>query len=153
YFEMLGNRAIYHDGWMASTTPPAPPWDTATRRPTDVMNGFQWELYDLGNDPTQNHDVAAANPDRLRQLQGLFLEEAQRNQVLPLDASTLARLLTERPGPAVGRTQFVYNGPISGLQMNAAPHMLNRAYRITADIEVPQGGANGMLVTQGGRFG
>ena len=78
--------------------------------------------------------------------------EATRYQVLPLDNSLLTRMVQPRPGPAAGRKQFVYTGPVSAIQANAAPGILNRSYRITAEIEVPQGGANGMLITQGGRF-
>jgi arylsulfatase len=153
YFEMIGNRGIYHDGWFANTTPVAPPWNGMAPRPADVMFGFQWELYNLADDPTQFSNVAGQYPDRLRMMQALFLAEAQRHQVLPLDASALDRFLTPRPGPAAGRTQFTYTGPVHSLQATTAPNLLNRAWRITAEIEVPQGGANGMLVTHGGRFG
>lgn len=152
YFEILGNRAMYHDGWMASTTPPTPPWDSTSPRPADVVNGYKWELYNLNDDPTQVNDLAAKEPARLRTLQDLFLAEASRYQVLPLDNSLLTRMIQPRPGPAAGRKQFVYTGPVSAIQANAAPGILNRSYRITAEFEVPQGGASGMLVTQGGRF-
>ncbi len=151
YFEILGNRALYHDGWIASTTPPAPPWEGMAPKPTDVMNGYQWELYSLADDPTQFRNVAAQNPDRLRMLQELFSIEATRNQVFPLDNSITA-MIAPRPGPAAGRTQFVYTGPSCCTQANAAPAILNRSYRISAEIEVPQSGANGVLATQGGRF-
>ncbi|MBR0672416.1 arylsulfatase [Neoroseomonas soli] len=152
YFEILGNRAIYHEGWMASTTPVAPPWDTQSPKPADVLNGYAWELYNLADDPTQVNDLAAREPARLRMMQEVFLMEATRYQVLPLDNSSLTRLIAARPGPAAGRRQFTYTGPVSAIQGNAAPSLLNRSYRITTEIEVPQGGANGVLVTQGGRF-
>ena len=152
YFEILGNRAIYHDGWIASTTPPVPPWANASvPRPSDVMHGYAWELYNLADDPTQMRDLAAAQPDRLRGLQELFIMEGTRNQVFPLNNSITA-MVAARPGPAAGRRQFVYTGPSCCTQANAAPSILNRSYRITAEFEVPAGGANGMLVTQGGRF-
>jgi arylsulfatase len=152
YFEILGNRAIYNDGWIASTTPAAPPWAGVTATlPADVMNGYRWELYNLADDPTQIRDLAAAQPDRLRSLQELFILEGTRNQVFPLNNSITA-MVAPRPGPAAGRRQFVYGGPSCCTQSNAAPSILNRSYRITAQVEVPQGGANGMLVTQGGRF-
>jgi arylsulfatase len=152
YFEILGNRAIYHDGWIASTTPPVPPWASVTEpRPSDVMNGYAWELYNLAEDPTQTRDLAAAQPDRLRLMQQLFILEGERNQVFPLNNSITA-MIAPRPGPAAGRRQFVYTGSSCCTQANAAPSILNRSYRITAEVEVPQGGANGMLVTQGGRF-
>ncbi|HWT08255.1 MAG TPA: arylsulfatase [Roseomonas sp.] len=152
YFEILGNRAIYHDGWIASTTPASTPWAGVTSPiPSDVMNGYRWELYNMAEDPTQIRDLASARPERLRALQELFMLEGQRNQVFPLNNS-IAAMITPRPGPAAGRRQFVYTGPSCCTQSNAAPNILNRSFRITAEIEVPQGGANGMLVTQGGRF-
>jgi arylsulfatase len=152
YFEILGNRAIYHDGWIASTTPASPPWAGLTAPlPSDVMSGYRWELYDTTADPTQVRDLAAEQPDRLRMMQDLFIMEATRNQVFPLNNSGAA-MVAQRPGPAAGRRQFVYTGPSCCTQANAAPNILNRSFRITAEIEVPQGGANGMLVTQCGRF-
>jgi arylsulfatase len=153
HFEMFGHRGIYHDGWYANTTPPSPPWDSAGQPPADVVNGYRWELYNLTEDPTQSRDLAAQQPDRLRDMQQLFLMEATRFGVLPMDNSTLPRLLVQRPGFAAGHTQFTYRGPGVGLTSDSAPSLLNRAYRVTAEIEVPQGGANGVLVTQGGRFG
>ncbi len=153
YFEIFGNRAIYHDGWMANTTPAVTPWEGVKGKPpVDVMNGFKWELYNLNEDPTQTNDLAAKEPERLRMMQELWMIEATRNQVFPLNDSQLPILTAERPGPAAGRTQFVYTAPMTSTQFAVAPSILNRSYRITAEIEVPQGGANGVLVTQGGRF-
>ena len=152
YFEILGFRAIYHEGWIASTTPPVPPWASVTSpRPSDVMNGYAWELYNIEKDPTQNNDLAKAEPDRLRALKELFIMEAQRNQVFPLNNSITA-MVAPRPGPAAGRKQFVYTGSSCCTQANAAPAILNRSFRITAEVDIPAGGANGVLVTQGGRF-
>jgi arylsulfatase len=152
YFEIMSNRAIYHDGWMASTTPIATPWNTTAPVPADAVNGYHWELYNLVDDPTQLKDLGEKEPARLRQMQELFLMEATRYQVLPIDNALLTRMIQQRPGPAAGRTQFVYTAPVWAIQSNAAPSILNRSYRITAEVEVPQGGANGMLITQGGRF-
>lgn len=153
YFEIFGNRAIYHEGWMANTIPAAPPWEGVNARvPTDVLNGYQWELFNLAEDPTQTNDLAAKEPERLRLMQELWLIEATRNQVLPLNNSQIPILTTARPGPAAGRMQFVYTAPMTSTQFAVAPSILNRSYRITAEFEVPQGGANGVLVTQGGRF-
>ena len=152
HFEMLAHRGIYQDGWYANTTPPTLPWETTGHAPEDVVNGYAWELYNLDEDPTQSRNLAAQHPERLRDLQQLFLVEAARHQVLPLDNSALPRLITQRPGPAAGRQEFVYRGPGGGLPANAAPSLLNRAYRIVAEIEVPAGGANGVLATHGGRF-
>jgi arylsulfatase A-like enzyme len=153
YFEIIGNRAIYHDGWMANTVPAAPPWEGVNAHvPTDVLNGYEWELFNLVDDPTQTNDLSKSEPERLRMMQDLWLIEATRNQVLPLNNSAVATLTVERPGPAAGRTQFLYTTPMTATQFGAAPSILNRSYRITAEIEVPLGGANGVLVTQGGRF-
>lgn len=153
YFEILGNRAIYHDGWMANTVPAVAPWAGVTGKPpVDVLNGFTWELYNLAEDPTQTNDLAAKEPERLRMMQALWLAEAARNNVLPLNDSQLPILTAERPGPAAGRTQFVYTAPMTSTQFAVGPSILNRSYTITAEIEVPAGGANGILVTQGGRF-
>jgi arylsulfatase len=152
HFEMLGHRGIYRDGWYANTTPPTPPWESSGQAPEDVVNGYAWELYNLAQDPTQSRDLAAQYPERLRDLQQLFLVEAARHQVLPLDNSSLSRLITLRPGPAAGRREFVYRGPGGGHQAAVAPSLLNRAYRLTAEIEVPAGGAAGVLATHGGRF-
>lgn len=153
YFEIFGNRAIYHDGWMANTVPVVTPWEGVTGRPpVDVMDGYKWELFNLADDPTQTNDLSAKEPERLRIMQELWTMEATRNNVFPLNNSLLPALTTVRPGPATARTQFVYTAPMTSSQFAVAPSILNRSYRITADIEVPQGGANGVLVTQGGRF-
>jgi arylsulfatase len=150
---MFGHRGIYHDGWYANTTPPVVPWDSAGQPPADVVNGYTWELYNLAQDPTQSRDLSAQEPERLRAMQQLFLVEATRFGVLPLDNSLLQRLLVQRPGSAAGRQSFTYRGTGIGLTADSAPSLLNRAYTVTAEIEVPAAGANGMLVTQGGRFG
>jgi arylsulfatase A-like enzyme len=153
YFEIFGNRAIYHDGWMASTVPVVTPWEgVKAKPPVNVMNGYKWELFNLVDDPTQTNDLAAKEPDRLRMMQELWIMEATRNDVFPLNNSQLPVLTAERPGPAAGRTHFEYTVPMTSNQFAVAPSILNRPYTITAEIEVPQGGANGMLVTQGGRF-
>jgi arylsulfatase len=153
YFEILGNRAIYHDGWMASTIPAVTPWEGVKGSPpVDVLNGFKWELFNLGDDPTQTNDLAAKEPERLKRMQELWMIEAVRNNVLPLNASQVAILTVERPGPAAGRKQFVYTTPMTSNQTSVAPSILNCSYKITADFEVPEGGANGVLVTHGGRF-
>ena len=152
YFEMVGNRAIYHDGWIASTTPPAAPWLLATGKLTDV-NDYNWELYNLNEDYSQNDDLAQKNPDKLKEMQALFLTEAAKYQVLPLDNTGFSRLLTHRPSAVAGRTVFTYTGPNENIPVGNAPSILDRDYTITADITVPQGGAEGMIVTLGGRFG
>jgi len=152
YFEMVGNRAIYHDGWIASTTPPSAPWLLATGKLTDV-NDYNWELYNIADDYSQNNDLAAKMPDKLKEMQALFLSEAAKYQVLPLDNSGFARLLTARPSAVAGKTVFTYTSPIAGIPVGNAPSILDRDYTISADVTIPQGGAEGMIVTLGGRFG
>jgi arylsulfatase len=153
YFEMLGNRAIYHDGWVACTTPITLPWELSTATPPDVITGYKWELYNVREDPTEAEDLAGKMPDKLKQMQALFYDEAKKYDVLPLDNSTLARFATPRPSLTVGRTVFTYSGELSGVPASGAPRILDKSYTITADVEIPDGGADGMIVTQGGRFG
>lgn len=153
YFEMMSDRAIYHEGWMASTTPIRPPWDLTKPTSQDPANAYQWELYDITKDWTQFDDVSAKYPEKLKELQELLWVELSKNQALPLDASVASRLIAPRPNLAAGRSEFTYTFPVSGIPLGDAPNILNSSYVITADIVVPQSGAEGMLVTQGGRFG
>ncbi len=152
YFEMFCNRGIYHDGWYACTTPFAPPWLMATGKLPDV-NDYKWELYNIEEDYSQDNDLAAKNPDKLKELQALFLSEAKKYQVLPLDNTLLTRLVTPRPSAVAGQSVFTYKGPNAGIPVGNAPSILNKDYTITAEITVPEGGAEGMLATLGGRFG
>ena len=153
YFEMVGNRAIYHDGWIAATTPPLAPWFLGLGKFPDVVNGYTWELYNLADDYSENNDLAAKNPDKLRNMQELFLIEAEKYNVFPLDNSFAARAATPRPSATAGKTVFTYSGESSGLPYSDAPDIVNKSYSITAEVEIPQGGAEGMLNTLGGRFG
>ncbi|MFO0799410.1 MAG: arylsulfatase [Gemmataceae bacterium] len=153
YFEIFGNRALYHEGWYACTTPIQSPWILAADPPPDVANGYKWELYDVTKDWTQNRDLAKDNPAKLRELQELFLVEAAKYQVLPLDNSKVSRMLTPRPSLTAGRDTFTYARPVAGIPHGDAPSLINRSYRITAEVEVPAAGAEGMLNTNGGRFG
>jgi arylsulfatase A-like enzyme len=153
YFEMLGNRAIYQDGWVAATTPATLPWELSTKTPPDVITGYNWELYNVKDDPTQFNDLAAKMPEKLKQMQALFYAEAKKYNVLPLDNSTLARWNTSRPNLTAGRTEFTYSGELIGTPASAAPSILGKSYIITAEVEIPEGGAEGMIVTEGGRFG
>jgi arylsulfatase A-like enzyme len=150
YFEMMGDRAMYHDGWMAATKVMRAPWDV-TALPKDPLS-FPWELYDLRNDWTQTEDLAAKNPEKLKELQELFWKEAEKYQVLPLDTSVVGRLITPRPSLTAGRSVFTWTLPITSIPNGDAPGLLNTSYTFKAEIEVPQGGAEGMLITQGGRF-
>ncbi len=158
YFEMFGSRAIYHDDWIASAPPGVAPWaalTTSAPPSTDVMNAFKWELYDLSSDWTQARDVAADNADKLREMQQLFTLEGAKYNVFPLNDSTLPRFLGVKPSYTMNRTVFTYTAGVTNVPfpgVAGAPNMLNKSYTITAEIEVPDGGAEGMLVTDGGRF-
>ncbi len=152
YFEIFGNRGIYHDGWLAHTVHRAP-WEGKVRHPLleDV-----WELYHVDEDFSSANDVAAKNPGKLKELQALFLKEAVKNHVLPLDDRTLERLnaaLVGRPDLMAGRTSLtVYEGMI-GMTENVFINTKNRSHTITAEVTIPEGGANGVILAQAGRFG
>jgi arylsulfatase len=152
YFEMMGDHAIYHDGWIASTKVTRPPWVVAGATNPDPFNNVTWELFDLSKDWTQFEDVAARHPDKVKELKELFKKEAEKYQVLPLDTSVATRLVAPRPNITAGRTEFVYTRPMTGVPQGDSPLLLNTSYAITADIEVPAGGAEGMILTSGGRF-
>jgi hypothetical protein len=153
YFEMWGNRAIYHDGWVAATTPPAASWLMGTTKMPDVVEGYKWELYNIAEDYSEANDLAAKMPEKLHQMQERFLVEGTKYNVFPLDNSVLERALAPKPSATAGRTVFTYTGELSGLSDSVAPNIIAKSYTITAEIEVPQGGAEGMLATLGGRFG
>ena len=153
YFEMLGNRAIYKDGWVAATTPATIPWELSTAKPPDVITGYKWELYNVDADPTESNDLAAQMPDKLKQMQSVFYVEAGKHDVLPLDNTSLTRWNAPKPNLTGGRALFTYLGGISGVPNSGAPSILNKSYTITAEVEIPAGGAEGMIVTDGGRFG
>lgn len=152
YFEMMGDRAIYHDGWVAATTPLRSPWDVTGPTTQDPANAYKWELYNVAKDWTQFYDLAESEPAKLKELQELLWVELEKNQVLPLDSSVATRLIAPRPNLTAGKTEFVYTRPVTGIPLGDAPNLLNTSYTITAEIEVPQNGAEGMLATQGGRF-
>jgi arylsulfatase A-like enzyme len=152
YFEMFANRGIYHDGWYACTTPPEPPWLLGTK-PLPPVNEYKWELYNIAEDYSQANDLAAKNPEKLKEMQALFLAEAEKYQVLPLDNSTFSRIITPRPSATAGRTVFTYVGENVGIPVGNAPSLLDKDYTITAEITVPKAGAEGMIATMGGRFG
>ena len=152
YFEVTGDHAIYHDGWMASSKVVEAPWNNAGEAQTDPA-GYPWELYDLRNDWTQYEDVAAKYPEKLKEMEALFWTEAQKYQVLPLDASKFTRLVAPRPSLTAGRSVFTYSGEMTGTPNGDAPSVIAASYNFKAEVEIPQGGAEGMIVTQGGRFG
>lgn len=120
----------------------------------DPANAYQWELCDVSKDWTQNNNVAAANPEKLKEMQQQLWMELARHQALPLDASVVTRVVTPRPSVTAGRTVFTYSGEtVTGIPPGAAPSLLNTSYTITAEVGIPQGGAEAMIHTNGGRFG
>ncbi len=153
YFEMLGNRAIYHDGWLAATTPATLPWELSTKPAPDVITGYNWELYHVMEDPTESNDLAAKMPDKLKQMQDIFYAEAKKYDVLPLNNTSLTRWNAPKPNLTAGRKVFTYTGTLSGVPHSGAPSILNKSYTIAAEVTIPEGGAEGMIVTDGGRFG
>jgi hypothetical protein len=153
YFEMMGQWALYKDGWMLSTKVNRAPWEAFGPANPDPLNNQVFQLYNLNTDFSQNNDIAAKNPQKVKEMRGEFLAEAQKYHVLPLDASVAARIVAPRPNITAGRSEFVYTYPMVGLPQGDSPLLLNTSYTVTADITVPQGGAEGMLLTSGGRFG
>jgi len=151
YFEMIANRGIYQDGWYAATTPPHGPW--ILNAPLPAPKDYKWELYNLTEDYSQANDLAAKMPDKLKQMQAVFDREAAKYQVLPLNNDTFARALAPRPSATAGKTLFSYTGVNAGIPVANAPNILGRSYSVSADVDVPQGGGNGMLATLGGRWG
>jgi arylsulfatase len=148
----MGQWALYDDGWLLSTKVDRAPWEAFGAANTDPLNNQVFQLYNLNKDFTQSEDLAAQNPQKVKVMREQFLAEAKKYQVLPLDASVAARVIAPRPNITAGRTEFVYTRPMVGLPQGDSPLLLNTSYTITADIDVPQGGAEGMMLTSGGRF-
>jgi len=152
YFEMLGNRAIYHDGWVAATTPAGSPWEAAGPD-VDPITGYNWELYHVSQDFSESDDLAKQQPDKLKALQELFYEQAARYNVLPIDNSKTARLDPAiRPSLTRGRTSFTYYPGMTRIPEGAVPDVKNKSFSITAVVET-KGNDEGVLLTQGGLFG
>ena len=152
YFEMFANRAVYDKGWVACTTPTTPPW-VSVADPVDVIEGYKWELYNIDDDFSESVDLSKENPDKLRELQRLFYIEAVKHDVLPLDNSKVERLdVKNRPSLTEGRDTFTYYDGMVRIPEGSAPDIKNKSFGITAIIEVPEVGAEGLLMTQGGRF-
>ncbi len=153
YFELACNRGLYHDGWMASS-PSFVPWDP-NRQDWDPDKA-PWELYKIDEDFSQANDLAKKYPEKLRQLQDMWWVEASKYQVLPLDWRGTIRMNAEamgRPSLTRGRTTMTYYPGTIGLPDAASPSMCNKSWTITAEIEVPDGKAEGMVVTHGGLEG
>jgi len=152
YFEIFGNRAIYHDGWLAGTVHKAP-WEGKPRHP---LQEDVWELYDVRSDFSLARDLAAGQPEKLAEMQTLFMQVASLHNVLPLDDRVLERLVPElvgRPQLMAGATSVTLYPGMEGFTENTFMQLKNRSLTLTAELEVPAGGAQGVIISQGGRFG
>ncbi|MDD1617561.1 MAG: arylsulfatase, partial [Methylococcaceae bacterium] len=151
YFEMIGNRAIYHDGWFAGTIHKAP-WEGKPRHP---LTEDEWELYNVNEDFSQANNLADKNPEKLAELQKLFMDEAVKYKVLPIDDRSIERLnpaIAGRPDLMNGRTSLTLYEGATGIPENAFINVKNTSLTITADVDVPANGS-GVLIAQGGDFG
>jgi arylsulfatase len=150
YFELIGNRGIYHDGWMASAFHKEP-WNTAGTKDFALD---KWQLYDLGKDYSQADDVAASNPEKLKQLQAIFDQEAKKYNVYPLDDRAAARFANpggiNRPSFVTGRKHFEFYPGAVRLPEAVAPSVKSKSHSITADVVIPPEGAEGVLIAMGG---
>jgi arylsulfatase A-like enzyme len=154
YFEMMGLQGLYNDGWMLSAVPIRPPWQLLGTSIQNPASAYKFELYDVRKDWTQYTDVSAQNPDKVKEMTKLMFAEFAKYQVLPLDASVATRLAAPRPNLAGGRLVYNYGGEmVTGIPHGGAPQLLNTSYTITAEVTIPQGGAEGMINTDGGRWG
>jgi arylsulfatase len=152
YFEIAGNRAIYHDGWFARTIHRAP-WEAKPRRP---LQEDVWELYNVRVDFSLANDLAKKDPKKLLEMQAIFMKEAAKYHALPIDDRTFERFdaaLAGRPDLMAGRTSLTLAEGMTGMMENVFLNVKNRSKTITAEVEVPQSGANGTVIAQGGRFG
>jgi hypothetical protein len=151
YFEVACNRGVYHKGWTAVTRH-STPWEFGGTLP--ALDDDEWELYDTNTDWTQAHDLAAEHPDKLAELQRLFLIEAVKYGVLPLDDRRIERFNSDIAGRPVlvhGNDQVLYGG-MTRLSENSVLNLKNKSHSVTVEVDVPKGGANGVLIAQGGAF-
>ncbi len=152
YFEMFGNRAMYKDGWLARTIHRAP-WERVARRPLaeDI-----WDLYNVNEDFSLSNNLADKNPEKLKELKALFMKEAEKYHVLPIDDRVMERFLAEnvgRPDLMAGRTSLTLSEGMTGMTENTFLNIKNKSKTITAEVEVSDDGGNGTILAQGGRFG
>ncbi len=152
YFEMMGQWALYHEGWLLSTKVNRAPWQAFGAANPDPLNNQVLQLYNLDQDFSQSQDLADKYPDKVKELKKMFIAEAKKYQVFPMDASVAARIVAPRPNITAGRTEFVYTRPMTGLPQGDSPFLLDSSFTVTADISVPEDGAEGMILTSGGRF-
>lgn len=151
YFEMLGNRGIYHDGWMANTTPVRNPWDFTTSTPRKTTD-YDWELYDLRHDFSQSNDLAKSNPQKLAEMKEIWEKEARRNNVFPIDDRFQSRIASDRKSVLAKETSYLYWGPDISLPTGLGPSLAGRSFSLTAQIEVPESHAHGVIAAVGNKF-
>ena len=152
YFEIFGNRAIYHDGWLARTIHRAP-WETTNLPPLETD---KWDLFNVREDFSLADNLADQHPEKLKELQSLFAREAEKYYVFPIDDRVIERTnpkIAGRPDLMKGRTSLTLYDGMNGMLENTFLNVKNQSKTITAEIEIPEGGANGVLLAQGGRFG
>jgi arylsulfatase len=152
YFEMFGNRAMYKDGWLARTIHRAP-WEMTPRRP---LEEDIWELYNTKEDFSLSKNLSQEHPDKLKELQDLFMSEGEKYHVLPIDDRVMERIIAEnvgRPDIMEGRTSITLAEGMTGMTENTFPNIKNTSLTITAEVEVPEDGGHGIIIAQGGRFG
>jgi arylsulfatase A-like enzyme len=164
YYEMFGNRAIYSDGWRANSGFPGPSYAEGiekgrkmggliTPEVLDELETSGWDLYHIAEDPSECHDLSDKHPEKLRELVSLWWAEAGKYKVLPIDGSIFERLAAERPQLTKDRSQYVFYPDLSVVPVGTAPKVFNRPHSITAEVTIPEGGAEGVILAQGGVSG
>ncbi len=164
YFEMFATRAVDHDGWRAVCGWPGPSYaegaekgrsigDEITDEVLDELDSSDWELYHIAEDPTETHNVADKHPEKLREMVARWYTEAGKYKVLPLDGTLMQRFAAERPRLTSDRSQYVFYPDLSVVPIGSTPAIFNRPHSITAEVEIPEGGAEGVLIAQGGVAG
>ncbi len=153
YFEIFCRRGVYHDGWVAATTPPSAPWIPSPPS-KDPMYEYKWELYNVDEDFSEANNLAEKYPEKLQRLKDIFTVEAAKYHVFPLDDSNISRFdVANRPSYTIGRTSFVYYPGMVRIPEGSAPDMKNKSFKITAELNLTKGKTDGVLLTQGGRPG
>lgn len=152
YFEMFGNRAVYHNGWFARAIHRAP-WQTINMPP---LESDTWDLYNVREDFSLSNNLADKYPEKVVEMEALFMSEAEKYHALPIDDRVIERMnaaIAGRPDIMAGRMSLTLYQGMDGMLENSFINVKNRSKKITAEIEIPKGGANGVIITQGGRFG
>jgi arylsulfatase len=147
YFEMVGRRALYHDGWRAYA-----PWPFGQEIKPEDLEDSEWMLFHIEEDFSESTNVADKHPEKLAELKDLWWQQARRFNVLPLDGRGVVRQAEVRPLMAAPRSRYVYHAGAGEVSSAVAANVLNRSHSITADVVIPEGGAEGVLLAQGGRF-